>query len=56
MAQLVSNSVALTVEQIFYKKIIAGVSATPSQSDLVKNSLEQVKNLSDHFILVDHLS
>lgn len=56
MAQLVSNSVALTVEQIFYKKIIAGVSAAPSQIDLVKNSLEQAKNLSDHFILMDHLS
>ena len=56
MAQLVSCSVALAVEAILNKEIPSGVTAAPHQSELVKRWLNQADDISDHFVLIDHLS
>jgi saccharopine dehydrogenase (NADP+, L-glutamate forming) len=56
MAQLVSCSVALAVEAVINKEIPSGVSAAPHQSNLVKRWLNQASEISDHFVLIDHLS
>lgn len=56
MAQLVSCSVALAVEAILNKEIPSGVTAAPHQSELVKRWLNQADEISDHFVLIDHLS
>ena len=55
MAQLVSCSVALAVEAILGKEISYGVSAAPHQSELVSRWLGQAEEISDHFVLIDHL-
>ena len=56
MAQLVSCSVALAVQAILNKEIPPGVTAAPHQSELVKRWLNQADDISDHFVLIDHLS
>ncbi|MDC1449577.1 saccharopine dehydrogenase NADP-binding domain-containing protein [Candidatus Thioglobus sp.] len=56
MAQLVSCSVALAVEAVLNKEIPSGVTAAPHQSKLVKRWLNQADEISDHFVLIDHLS
>ena len=56
MAQLVSCSVALAVEAILNKEIPSGVTAAPHQSELVKRWLNQADDISDHFVLIDHLN
>jgi saccharopine dehydrogenase (NADP+, L-glutamate forming) len=56
MAQLVSCSVALAVEAVLNKEIPKGVTAAPHQSKLVKRWLNQADEISDHFVLIDHLS
>ena len=56
MAQLVSCSVALAVEAVLNKEIHSGVTAAPHQSELVKRWLNQADDISDHFVLIDHLS
>ena len=56
MAQLVSCSVALAVEAILNKEMPSGVTAAPHQSELVKRWLNQADDISDHFVLIDHLS
>ena len=55
MAQLVSCSVGLAVEAVLSKEIPQGVSAAPHQSILVKRWLNQASEISDHFVLIDHL-
>jgi saccharopine dehydrogenase (NADP+, L-glutamate forming) len=55
MAQLVSNSVALGVEAVLANDISAGVSAAPHEPVLVERWLNRTKELSDHFVLIDHL-
>ena len=55
MAQLVSCSVALAVEAVLNKEIPSGVTAAPHQSNLVKRWLNQAAEISDHFVLIDHL-
>ena len=55
MAQLVSCSVALAVEAVLDKEISSAVSAAPHQSELVKRWLGQAEEISDHFVLIDHL-
>ena len=56
MAQLVSNSVALAVEAVLANEICPGVSAAPHDPVLVELWLNRAKKISDHFILLDHLS
>ena len=56
MAQLVSCSVALAVEAVMSNEISAGVSAAPHDSKLVDRWLKQADDISDHFVLVDHLN
>ncbi len=56
MAQLVSCSVALAVEAVIDNEICAGVTAAPHDSKLVDRWLKQADSISDHFVLVDHLS
>ena len=56
MAQLVSCSVALAVEAVLNKEIPKGVTAAPHQSKLVERWLNQADEISDHFVLIDHLS
>jgi saccharopine dehydrogenase-like NADP-dependent oxidoreductase len=56
MAQLVSCSVALAVEAVINQEIPSGVTAAPHQSKLVKRWLNQADEISDHFVLIDHLS
>ena len=56
MAQLVSCSVALAVEAVMGNEIPAGVSAAPHDSKLVDRWLKQADDISDHFVLVDHLN
>jgi len=55
MAQLVSCSVALAVEAVLGNEISYGVSAAPHQSELVSRWLGQAEEISDHFVLIDHL-
>ena len=55
MAQLVSCSVALAVEAVLGNEISYGVSAAPHQSELVIRWLGQAEEISDHFVLIDHL-
>ena len=56
MAQLVSCSVALAVEAVLGNEIPSGVTAAPHQSELVSRWLEQAEDISDHFVLIDHLN
>ena len=56
MAQLVSCSVALAVEAVLGNEIPSGVTAAPNQSELVSRWLEQAEDISDHFVLIDHLN
>jgi len=56
MAQLVSCSVALAVEAVINEEIPPGVSAAPHQNKLVNRWLKQAEEISDHFILIDHLN
>ena len=55
MAQLVSCSVALAVEAVIWHEISSGVTAAPHQSRLVTRWLDQAEDISDHFVLIDHL-
>ena len=56
MAQLVSCSVALAVEAVIGNEISSGVTAAPHQSNLVTRWLDQAEDISDHFVLIDHLN
>jgi saccharopine dehydrogenase (NADP+, L-glutamate forming) len=56
MAQLVSCSVALAVEAVLGNEIPSGVTAAPHQSELVSRWLDQAEDISDHFVLIDHLN
>ena len=56
MAQLVSCSVALAVEAVLGNEISSGVTAAPHQSKLVTRWLDQAEDISDHFVLIDHLN
>ena len=56
MAQLVSCSVALAVEAVIGNEISSGVTAAPHQSKLVTRWLDQAEDISDHFVLIDHLN
>ena len=56
MAQLVSCSVALAVEAVLGNEISSGVTAAPHQSKLVSRWLDQAEDISDHFVLIDHLN
>ena len=56
MAQLVSCSVALAVEAVLGNEISSGVTAAPHQSKLVTRWLDQAKDISNHFVLIDHLN
>ena len=55
MAQLVSCSVALAVEAVLGNEISSGVTAAPHQNKLVTRWLDQAEDISDHFVLIDHL-
>ena len=55
MAQLVSCSVALAVEAVLGNEISSGVTAAPHQTKLVSRWLDQAEDISDHFVLIDHL-
>ena len=56
MAQLVSCSVSLAVEAVLGNEISSGVTATPHQTKLVSRWLDQAEDISDHFVLIDHLN
>ena len=56
MAQLVSCSVALAVEAVLGNEISSGVTAAPHQNKLVARWLDQAEDISDHFVLIDHLN
>ena len=56
MAQLVSCSVALAVEAVLSNEISSGVTAAPRQNKLVTRWLDQAEDISDHFVLIDHLN
>lgn len=56
MAQLVSHSVALAVQSVADAEISPGVSAAPDDANLVKRALDKTNSISDHFVLIDHLS
>ena len=56
MAQLVSCSVALAVEAVLDNEISSGVTAAPRQKELVSRWLSQAEEISDHFVLIDHLN
>ena len=56
MAQLVSCSVALAVEAVLGNEISSGVTAAPHQNKLVTRWLDQAEDISDHFVLIDHLN
>jgi len=56
MAQLVSCSVALAVEAVLDNEISCGVTAAPHQKELVSRWLSQAEEISDHFVLIDHLN
>ena len=56
MAQLVSCSVALAVEAVLGNEISSGVTAAPRQNKLVTRWLDQAEDISDHFVLIDHLN
>ena len=56
MAQLVSCSVALAVEAVLGNEISSGVTAAPHQNKLVTRWLDQADDISDHFVLIDHLN
>ena len=56
MAQLVSCSVALAVEAVLDNEISSGVTAAPHQKELVSRWLSQAEEISDHFVLIDHLN
>jgi len=56
MAQLVSCSVALAVEAVLGNEISSGVTAAPHQSKLVSRWLDQAEDISDNFVLIDHLN
>ena len=56
MAQLVSCSVALAVEAVLGNEISSGVTAAPHQNKLMTRWLDQAEDISDHFVLIDHLN
>ena len=56
MAQLVSCSVSLAVEAVLGNEISSGVTAAPHQTKLVSRWLDQAEDISDHFVLIDHLN
>ena len=56
MAQLVSCSVALAVEAVLGNEISSGITAAPHQNKLVTRWLDQAEDISDHFVLIDHLN
>ena len=56
MAQLVSCSVSLAVEAVLGNEISSGVTAAPHQTKLVSRWLDQAEDISDHFVLIEHLN
>lgn len=55
MARLVSVPVSLAVEAVIAGRIGAGVSAAPSEPELVAEWMDVVGQLSQHLTVVDHL-
>jgi saccharopine dehydrogenase (NADP+, L-glutamate forming) len=56
MARLVSVPVSLAVEAVANNQIAAGVSAAPSDIELVESWLAEVRKLVQHMQVVDHAS
>lgn len=56
MARLVSVPVSLAVEAVLNREIAAGVHAAPHDPRLVGRWLDEVRRLSQHMQLVDHLA
>lgn len=54
MARLVSVPVSLAVDAVLAKSIKTGVSAAPSDPDLLKSWLEEIDGLAQHLAVVDH--
>ena len=55
MARLVSGTVALAVDAVLKGQIEAGVSAAPSDANLVKNWMAIINSQSQHLEIVDHV-
>ena len=55
MARLVSVPVSLAVEAVLDREIAAGVSPAPHDPKLVMRWLDEVQNLAQHLMVVDHL-
>lgn len=55
MARLVSGTVALAIEAVLEGKIAAGVSAAPSDLDLVGAWMDVINTQSQHLEIVDHV-
>ena len=55
MARLVSCTVALAIEAVLAGKIEAGVSAAPSNPDLVDNWMQVIDGLSQQLEIVNHV-
>ena len=49
-------SVSLAVEAVLGNEIPSGVTAAPHQTKLVSRWLDQAEDISDHFVLIDHLN
>ncbi len=54
MARLVSITVALAIESVLAGKIAAGVSAAPSDPELVSEWMGTIDKLAQHLEIVDH--
>ena len=54
MARLVSVPVSMAVSAVLENQIPAGVSAAPSDPDLVKGWLNRINSLAQHLTIIDH--
>ena len=54
MARLVSVPVSMAVSAVLENQIPAGVSAAPSDPDLVKGWLDRINSLAQHLTIIDH--
>jgi saccharopine dehydrogenase (NADP+, L-glutamate forming) len=55
MARLVSVTVALAVEAVINREIVAGVHAAPSDPRLVARWMEEIGHQAQHLRIVDHI-